>query len=59
MTLLARALIGEQIHSVHVDSEITYIMLTNGTQVTIKGLVIVAPNACLRAKPSASGYAGK
>lgn len=26
-----------------VDSEVMYIMLTNGTQITIKGLVVVEP----------------
>jgi len=40
----AELLVGGQINSVLVDSEVTYIMLTNGTQITIKGLVAVQPN---------------
>ena len=43
MSFIADALAGKQIDSVHADSEVTYIMLTNGTQITIKGLMIVAP----------------
>jgi hypothetical protein len=43
MTYFAEALVGTQIHSVFVDSEVTYIMLTNGTQLTIRGLVAVQP----------------
>jgi hypothetical protein len=43
MSFIAAALTGKQIDSVHVDTEVTYIMLTDGTQITIKGLVIVAP----------------
>lgn len=43
MSYFARILEGQQIHSVMVDPEVTYIMLRNGTQVTIRGLVIVEP----------------
>jgi hypothetical protein len=43
MSFFEQSLIGREIHSVHIDSEITYIMLTNGTQVTIRGLVAVQP----------------
>ena len=43
MSYFAKALTGATIHSVFVDSEVTYIMLTNGTQVTVKGLVVVQP----------------
>ena len=39
----AELLVGGQIASVLVDSEVTYIMLTNGTQITIKGLVAIQP----------------
>jgi len=39
----AELLVGGHIASVLVDSEVTYIMLTNGTQITIKGLVAVQP----------------
>ncbi|MEO8096794.1 MAG: hypothetical protein ABI811_03780 [Acidobacteriota bacterium] len=34
---------GAHIADVHVDSELTYLMLSNGTQVTIRGLVVVQP----------------
>jgi len=39
----AKLLVGGQINSVLVDSEVTYIMLTNGTQITIQGVVVVQP----------------
>jgi hypothetical protein len=42
----AELLVDGQINSVLVDSEVTYIMLTNGTQITIKGLVVIQPNPC-------------
>jgi len=41
MSLFERSLAGKQIHSVHVDSEVTCLMLTDGTQVTIRGWVVV------------------
>ena len=43
MPAFTEALTGAQIHSVLVDSEVTYIMLSNGTQVTIRGIVVVQP----------------
>jgi len=43
MSYFAEVLVGNQIHSVYSDSEVTYIMLSNGTQLTIKGLVVVQP----------------
>ncbi len=43
MTFMAELLTGKQIQDVLVDSEVTYIMLTNGTQVTIRGLIVVEP----------------
>ena len=47
MNFFERSLAGRKIHSVHVDSEITCIMLSDGTQVTIRGVVIVEPgSAC-------------
>jgi hypothetical protein len=39
----AKLLVGAKISSVLVDSEVTYIMLTDGTQITIRGLVAVQP----------------
>lgn len=53
MSLLADALKGKQIHSAHVDSEVTYIMLTDGTQVTIKGVVMVVPGSTPNRKVTA------
>ena len=43
VSYFAEALVGAQIHSVLVDSEIAYIMLSNGTQITIRGLIVVQP----------------
>jgi hypothetical protein len=43
MSLLVDALVGKQIDSALADSEVTYIMLTDGTQITIRGLIIVEP----------------
>jgi hypothetical protein len=43
MSYFAETLTGTHIDSVLVDSEVTYIMLTNGTQVTIRGIVVVQP----------------
>lgn len=43
MSYFAEILTGAEIDSVLVDSEVTYIMLTNGTQITIRGLVVVQP----------------
>ena len=44
MSFLADALSGQRITHVLADSEVTYIMLANGTQITIRGLVVVEPN---------------
>jgi hypothetical protein len=41
MSFFERSLVRKQIHSVHVDSEVTCLMLTDGTQVTIRGWVVV------------------
>ena len=43
MSFLADALAGQTITHVLADSEVTYIMLANGTQITIRGLVVVEP----------------
>jgi hypothetical protein len=43
MSFFENLLVGKQIDSVHVDSEVTYVMLTDGTQVVIRGLVVVEP----------------
>ena len=43
MSFLAASLVGKQIDDVLADSEVTYILLTDGTQITIRGLVVVEP----------------
>ena len=58
MSYFAETLTGAQIHSVLVDSEITYIMLSNGTQVTIRGLVVVQPPDPLAAPAARAASAG-
>jgi hypothetical protein len=43
MSFMADVLRGQLIQDVLVDAEVMYVMLTNGTQMTIKGLVVVEP----------------
>ena len=43
MSFIEKALVGNRISDVMADSEVTYIMLANGTQITIRGLVVVQP----------------
>jgi len=43
MSFFERSLVGKQIDGVYVDSEITYIMLNDGTHVTIRGWVVIEP----------------
>ena len=43
MSFIEKALVGNRISDVLADSEVTYIMLSNGTQITIRGLVVVEP----------------
>jgi hypothetical protein len=43
MSFIEDALVGKKISAVLVDSEVMYIMLTNGTQITIKGVIAVEP----------------
>jgi hypothetical protein len=43
MSFIVDSLVGERIEDVLVDSEVTYIMLANGTQITIRGFVVVQP----------------
>lgn len=47
MSFFEESLVGRQIHSVHVDSEVTYIMLSDGTQITTRGWVIVERGAII------------
>jgi len=53
MSYFAQILTGAQIHSVLVDSEVTYIMLSDGTQVTIRGSILVQPSKQSAASASA------
>jgi hypothetical protein len=58
MRFFERSLVEKQIHSVHVDSEVTCLMLTDGTQVTIRGWVVVelrAPSHTLELPTIAGG----
>ncbi len=50
MSLLEDLLVGERIAAVHADSEVTYVMLTSGSQITIHGLVRVEPPPTIRAE---------
>jgi hypothetical protein len=43
-------LAGKEIAAVHADSEVTYLMLADGTQVTIHGVVVVEPPQRPRAR---------
>ena len=43
MSFFVDALVGQQIDSVLVDSEVMYMMLANGTQITVRGVVVVEP----------------
>jgi len=43
MSFIVDALTGQQIDSVLVDSDVMYVMLANGTQITIRGAVVVEP----------------
>jgi hypothetical protein len=43
MSLMVDLLRDQLIQDVLVDSEVVYIMLNNGTQITIKGVVVVEP----------------
>src|SRR5438552_1413219 len=43
MSHFSALLRGKQISDDHVDSELTYIMLTNGTQLAVRGLLVVEP----------------
>jgi hypothetical protein len=43
MSFFENSLVGRRIDGVHVDSEIIYLMLSDGTLVAIRGLVVVDP----------------
>jgi hypothetical protein len=52
MSFLADALAGQKITHVLADSEVTYLMLANGTQITIRGLIVVQPSQSTSPEPS-------
>jgi hypothetical protein len=43
MSFFETLLLGKQIAAVHADTQVTYLMLADGTQVTVHGLVVVEP----------------
>ena len=43
MSFMAEILRGQRIDDVLVDTEVVYFMLSDGTQVSIRGLVVVEP----------------
>jgi hypothetical protein len=45
MSFFENSLEGKRIDSVYVDSEVTYMILSDGTQVTIHGFVMVEPGS--------------
>jgi hypothetical protein len=54
MSFLADALAGQKITHVFADPEVTYIMLANGTQITVRGLLVVEPRQVSSPEPSAT-----
>jgi hypothetical protein len=54
MSFLADFLAGQKITHVLADSEVTYIMLANGTQITIRGLVVVEPYLAAAVEPNSA-----
>ena len=51
MNFFESSLVGRQIVCVHVDSEVTYMMLSDGTHVEIRGLVFVEPRRAAVSEP--------
>jgi hypothetical protein len=52
MSFFENSLVGRRIDCVHVDSEVTYMMLSDGTHVTIRGLVVVEPRRAADSEPA-------
>jgi hypothetical protein len=48
MSFMAEILRGKHIDDLFVDTEVVYIMLADGTQITIRGLVVIEPKLCTR-----------
>jgi len=49
MSMMAELLVGKRIEAVLSDSEVTYLMLDDGTQMTIRGFVAVEPGRAVSA----------
>ena len=58
MGFFENSLVGKQIDSVRVDSEVTYIMLSDGTHVSTRGLVVVEPGRASRIPEKADRAVG-
>ena len=43
MSFFEDSLVGRTVDSVYCDSEVTYLMMSDGTQVAIRGIVVVEP----------------
>ena len=43
MSFFEKSLVGRKIDGVYVDSEVTYLALSDGTLVSIRGMVFVEP----------------
>ena len=43
MSFFEKSLVGRKIERVYVDSEVTYLVLSDGTLVSIRGMVFVEP----------------
>ena len=58
MSFFEDSLVGRKIDSVYCDSEVTYLMMSDGTQVAIRGLVVVEPGQLLViSKPNSAAAA--
>lgn len=55
MSYLSTLLRGERIADVYADEELTYIMLASGTQVTVRGLIVVEPASSSSNAPLVNG----
>jgi len=51
MSFFENSLVGRKIDCVYVDSEVTYMMLSDGTHVSIRCLVLVEPVAVSEPAP--------
>ena len=56
MSFIAELLRGQQIDDVLVDTEVVYVMLADGTQISIRGLVVVEPPQASKSFAKFAGY---